>query len=110
MWPLWNNIVIVLVLEAAPRIDMIAGTGIVNLPLVIARSKTFMLKVVNAHNLVLVLVLQAVLAIFTFLQVTGMQPMFNPKNVAKLNSLLHPDNNKKMVNQTILTPVQPNHH
>ncbi len=65
-------------------------------------------KIVNVCNLTLGLVSQAIFAIFTVTLITGMHPMFIPKNTARLNGPIPPNNNTNMINQIILNPVQPN--
>ncbi len=99
-----DKTIITLVPEVIPLIGKTIRIMIINLPLVFARSKTIMLMIVNFCDLALVLVPQAVLAIFMVTMMTGMQPMFIPNNMAKLNDPLHPNNNKNMIKQTILNP------
>ncbi len=66
--------------------------------------------IMDVHILVLILAPQAILAIFMVTLMTGMQPMFIPKNVAMLNGLLHPNKNMIMITPIILNPVQHDHH
>ncbi len=101
---------VALVPEVVLMIYMIVRIEIINLPLVFARSKTTILMIKRVCNLALVLVPlvpQAALMIFMVTLMMGMQTMFIPKNMAKLNDLFHPKNNKNMINENILYPVQP---
>ncbi len=100
-----DKIVVALVPEAAPMIDMIARIGIVKPPFAIARSKTIMLMIMGVCTLALVIIPQAILVTFTATLTMGMQPMVILTEVTILNGLFHPNNNNSMVNQIILKPV-----